>query len=51
MVFAFQSSVSLMSDSCRSRSRGYALGPVLEGPAAVPGDQALTWYFLVGGGI
>src|ERR1700689_4793202 len=27
MVFAFQSSVSLMSNSCRSRSRGYALGP------------------------
>ena len=21
----------------------------MEGPAAVPGDQALTWYFLIGG--
>src|SRR5438270_5143021 len=40
MVFAFQSSVSLMSNSCRSRSRGMRWDRVMEGPAAVPGDQA-----------
>src|SRR3981081_245216 len=39
MVFAFQSSVSLMSNSCRSRSRGMRWDRVMEGPAAVPGDQ------------
>src|SRR6516164_11042499 len=40
MVFAFQSSVSLMSNSCRSRSRGTCWDRVLEGPAAAAGDGA-----------
>src|SRR6266511_2690075 len=34
MVFAFQSSGSLMSNSCRARSRWKRWDPVMEGPAA-----------------
>src|SRR6266568_3807799 len=33
MVFAFQSSVSLMSNSCRSRSRGMRWDGVMDGAA------------------
>jgi hypothetical protein len=40
MVFAFQSSGSLMSDSCRSRSRRRHWDRVREGQAAVPGTTA-----------
>src|SRR5919204_32086 len=32
--------LSFMSNSCRSRSRGMRWDRVMEGPAAVPGDQA-----------
>src|SRR5215211_6393026 len=37
MVFAFQ---SLISNSCRSRSRSMRWNRMMDGPAAVPGDQA-----------
>jgi hypothetical protein len=50
MVFAFQSSVSLMTDSCRSRSRGMRWDRVMEGPAAVPGDQAFDLVLSGSGG-
>ena len=50
MVFAFQSSVSLMSNSCRSRSRGMRWDRVMEGPAAIPGDQSFDLVLHGSGG-
>jgi hypothetical protein len=50
MVFAFQSSVSLMSNSCRSRSRDMRWDRVLEGLAAVSGDQAFDLLISGSGG-
>src|SRR2546425_6784651 len=39
MVFAFQSSASVMPNSCRSRSWGVRWDRVTDGAAAGPGDQ------------